>query len=68
VAPDVLFGCTYCRWASLGVAWHLSLLAPRLAHQDTVSFRWCSDVAPAADQPYDCGTWEPLSRSVTESA
>ena len=33
VSPDVLFSCTDSRWAWLGVAWHVSLLAPRLAPQ-----------------------------------
>jgi len=45
-APDVLFSCTDTGWTWLGVAWYLSLLAPRLAPRDLGAHPCSNPCAP----------------------
>src|SRR5262249_62001503 len=55
VAPDVLFSCTDNRWAWPSVAWHLSLLAPRLAPRDPVSLAHVRRLRPPLISPATAG-------------
>jgi hypothetical protein len=49
--PDVRLSCTDNRWAWHGVAWHLSLLAPRLAPRDLVSLAHVRRLRPPLSGP-----------------